>query len=940
MVAMGNCRIILIIHCFLTMILPGVLPAQDTRITGMVKDSGSGDPLPGVNIYIKEKLIGTITGTDGTFQLSTSTRPPFVVIASLLGYAKQEIQITEKHTVLDIRLDVQPILGREIVISASRVEENIMESPVTIEKLNIREIQRTEAANYFDGLYKLKGVDMNVHSLTFRFPNTRGFTGENNYRLNQLIDGVDNTAPGLSFPAGNIFGLSPVEVESVELLVGASSALYGPGGMNGILLMKSKSPFDYPGLTLSLQTGIMHVGAGYRDDPTPMTDFNFRYAKVFRNRLAFRIGGTYLSATDWYAADYRDKNHLDEPWINRNTNEGYDGVNVYGDDIIAPVNLKNVAPQVAEGIAQARGLEPGTQEYNEFVNHVISLFPDQVITRSGWKELNIVDYNTRVLRFNASAHYRFTEKLEASIKGTYGQGNSVYTAQNRFSFRNFHMLTLTGELKSPDYTIRAYRVSENSGDTYNAGGAALQINEAWKPSKTWYSDYISAFAQQILTDPDNLNGAYDFARQVAENRDPHGNKLNNSQPAFPYANTPRFNALLDSIIRIPVSEGGARVLDKSQLYHLEGMYNFSHMTDWAEVIAGGNYRIYRINSEGTVFIDPPGDPLLIHQYGAYLQASKAFFNKNLKITASARYDKNDNFKGRLTPRISLVYSLDDEKDHNIRTSVQTAYRFPSIADQYVNLNVGPFTVIGGLPEVRALHNLDQNPAYPLTGPNPINDAADTSYGYYQFPEFRPERVTAFEIGYKGLFMNRMLYIDAYTYLNRYNGFLATQVLAQDPFTENEKRYQTTVSTDEPITTFGWALGADLLLPGRFYFKGNIAYDALQSLGDRPPGFQSRYNTPRYRANLSIGNRTVIKNLGFGISWRWQDKFLWQSAFGTAEIPPFQIMDAQVSLHITSLRSVIKAGASNVLNTPYNTSFGSAQIGGLYYITIMFDELMN
>ncbi|MBU2649928.1 MAG: TonB-dependent receptor, partial [Bacteroidetes bacterium] len=524
--------------------------SQEIVISGVVIDQETLSPLAGVNIIVKDKLIGTVSEADGQFLLKTKTPAPFTLVFSLIGYATKEIEIHNQSKGLTVLLLEQPILGQEVVISASRVEESIMKSSVTVERMNSREIQNIPAANFFDGLYTIKGVDMNVHSLTFRFPNARGFTGDNNYRMSQLVDGIDNTAPGLSFPAGNIFGLSPIEIESAELLVGASSALYGPGGMNGILLMKSKDPFQYQGLDASLQTGLMHLGSKYLNDPTPMVDFNLRYAKAFKNRFAFRIGASYLSATDWYAADYRDKNHLNNPAITRESYPGYDGVNVYGDDIIAPVNLIQLAPTIAAGIAEAQGYQPGTEEYDVFVNKIVKKFNEgidnPIISRTGWNEEDIVDYETRTLRFNASLHYRLTEKLDVSLRGTYGQGNSVYTAQNRFAFDNFHMTTIAAELKSPDFYIRAYNVSENSGDSYNAGGVALQMNEAWKPSEDWYGDYISSFTQTFLITGDEEQ-AHSFARLVAQNRTPQGTIFNDSTPSFPLPGSERFEQLLDSL---------------------------------------------------------------------------------------------------------------------------------------------------------------------------------------------------------------------------------------------------------------------------------------------------------------------------------------------------------------------------------------------------------
>ncbi len=68
--------------------------------------------------------------------------------------------------------------------------------------------------------------------------------------------------------------------------------------------------------------------------------------------------------------------------------------------------------------------------------------------------------------------------------------------------------------------------------------------------------------------------------------------------------------------------------------------------------------------------------------------------------------------------------------------------FPSIADQMVDINVGPFIILGGLPEVQAQYNIPDNPVYPLTGGNPVTDKPVTENGPYEIPAFRPERVIA------------------------------------------------------------------------------------------------------------------------------------------------------------------------------------------------------
>ena len=923
----------------LTIFMVTTLLGQVTTVTGTISEKSSGSALIGVNVAIKDALRGTVSSSDGSFQLETSIPRPFWIVVSMVGYESREIEITRDGMVLEVSLEDQVYLGEEVVVSASRIPENIMKSPVTIEKLSGLDIQQTSTANFFDGLHQLKGVDMNVHSLTFRYPNTRGFTGEANMRMNQIIDGIENIPPGLSFSAGNIFGVSQLDIDNVELLVGASSALYGPGGVNGTLIMTTKDPYKYQGLSVSVQGGMMNLGAEHPYGSNPMGDFNFRYAKAFNNKLAFKITGGYLMATDWHAYDMRDRYNLEDPNSTRENNPGYDGVNVYGDDIIVPVNLKDAAPQVAAGVAETQGLTPGTPEYDAEVQRIVDLFPDQVISRTGWQEKDLVDYNTRNMRVGGSLHYRFNNQFEASVQGNFARGNSVYTAQNRFSLRNFDITNFKGEVKSPDFYVRAYYTIDNSGDTYDAGGAALQLNEAWKSSEEWYTDYIGAFTQQLLTgNPENTS--HQFARLVADNRDLSGNIFDPAKPALPLPETEEFNNYYDQIINTPLKQGGAKVIDKSSLLHIEGMYNFTRMVKVVELLVGASARYYSINSEGTIFIDKPGNPVNIDQYGAFTQIAKQLLNDQLKVTVSARYDKNKFFEGRFTPRASVVLSLGEDRSHHIRSSVQTAFRFPSIADQMVNLDIGPYTVLGGLPGVHSLYDIPENPVYPLSGRNPITDEPVTEYGPFIIPQFRPERVTAIEVGYKGLLLNRLLLVDTYIFGNKYNGFTATQLLAQNPDTDDERRFQTTISTDIPVLSYGCALGAEFRVGRAALVRGNVSYNELGEIKDPPPGFSPQFNTPRFKFNLGYGNRYITRRIGFNVNWRWQQSFLWESPFGTAMIPAYSMVDAHISLSIPNLQSRLKIGGSNILNSYYTTSFGSAQIGGLFYVSWTYDELFN
>ena len=87
---------------------------------------------------------------------------------------------------------------------------------------------------------------------------------------------------------------------------------------------------------------------------------------------------------------------------------------------------------------------------------------------------------------------------------------------------------------------------------------------------------------------------------------------------------------------------------------MEGQYNLTHVTgNFAEVLVGGNYRRFVLNSQGTLFADST-DPIGINEYGAYVQITKPLFDDFVKLTLSGRYDKNSNFKGRFTPRATAL----------------------------------------------------------------------------------------------------------------------------------------------------------------------------------------------------------------------------------------------------------------------------------------------
>lgn len=965
--------------------------AQTTTVSGTVTEGGTKETLVGVNIVVKGKVVGTITDLNGKFTLRVNQAPPMTLIFSMVGFSSKEVEITEENVSgLNVTLDEASILGQEIVVSASRVEESVLQSPVTVEKMDIISIREAPQASFYDGLINLKGVEMSTQSLTFKSFNTRGFNANGNVRTVQMIDGMDNQAPGLNFSVGNIVGISELDLESLELLPGAASALYGPNAINGILLMNSKNPFQYQGFSAQIKTGIMDEGSRVPNPTTGFYDFAARYATAFSDRVALKVNVNYLRADDWQANDFRDQSLLNGSSIEggtRTNNPGYNGVNVYGDE--SATDMQSVGRSLVNA-----GLLPAA---------ALGLIPQNVlVSRTGYNERDLADYGTKSLKLNAALHWRITDKTEAILQGSQGFGTTVYTGADRYSIANFSMGQYKAELRGSNWFLRAYTTQERSGDAFAVGIAANGINETWKASEQWYGEYVGAFVQAKLQGAQDAQ-AHGVARGVADT-----GRLVPGTPEFQQALAATTGRPIPGQFLTPPRQIGSKFVDKTNLYHFEGSYTFKDIK-WADFVVGANYRIFQLNSEKTLFaVDDDGNEFNIREYGGYAQGSKRLINDNLKLTASVRYDKNENFAGQWSPRVSAVYTAGQ---HNFRASYQTGFRIPTTQDQFIDLITPQARLIGGLPFFRDRYNFGSNPVYSLAtvqnfgagvqtwAANPQNQAAVMAEVLALFPpgtppndpavmalfsqvlpvraaqnnqdkrvefqqtEFKPEIVRSYEIGYKSLLANNKLLIDGYYYYNRFENFIGGQVLIQDrnPNPQNPASslglnllsantrnvFSMPVNRPETIKSYGWALGLDYQLPKGYTIGGNVSFNKLDNI-DELDGFQPSFNTPEYRTVLNFANRQLTRNFGFGVSWRWQDEFVWQSSFvgpavstaGLSVMPAFSIFDAQVSYKVRSIKSIIKVGGNNLFNSGYRQAWGNPTVGTMYFVSITFDQFMN
>lgn len=910
---------------FISLLLFGLMGHAQTVVQGNVVDA-NGLPVPGANVVLLGKAEGTVTDFDGNFTFTTAQAPPFQLRITSIGYSDATVAVTANNQAVNVTLLEASTLLDEIVISASRTPERIFESPVSVERYGLKEIRNTAAESFYGGLQNLKGVDIQTNSLTFQSINTRGFATFANTRFLQLVDGMDNTAPGLNFVLGNLVGMSELDVLNVEILPGASSALYGAGAFNGILFMTSKNPFDHQGISAYVKGGVTVQDAAGSNF---YKDFGIRAAHAFSNKVAVKANLSVMTGEDWHA------NRTDDP-LNPGADRSdpaYDGLNVYGDEVSTVLDFDAAA-----------GLPSGT-------------VGSALITRTGYQELELADYGAESVKSDFALHYRpFANDLEIILNSRIGRGTTIYQGANRYAVTGFTMQQHKLEIRNKNFFVNGYIVSENSGDAYDTRFAAINVNRAWKSDVQWFTDYAATYIPAYLGGI-QMGGL--TPEQASTQAHALGREAADTGRLIP--GTPAFESAFNRVINDGDLSTGAKFIDKTKFRHINGNYNFAHLIDnWADLQVGGSFREYVLNSNGTIFTDIDG-PISYNEFGGYLQLQKKFMDDRLKFTGSVRYDKNEFFDGFLSPRVSLAYTTGADRNRNIRVSVQKGFRNPTTQDLFIGLNAGRAILVGSAPDnldrdIRTF-NTSQKAQDDLGVPATVEilgrAAYENAYSVASVqagapeaintPLVKPEEITAYELGYRAQFGK--FTVDMSGYYNSYKDFLAnTSTLVPFYGTAGDgglsllalqngdyQAYQTYTNSNEDINSFGGSLGVDTKLGG-FDLGVNYTYAELDVDRGKYPDLRTNFNSPKHRVKASFGHTALFKNFGFNVNYRWSDSYHWEASFADGDIPAFTVLDAQINYGVPSIRSVFKLGGSNILGDEYFSAIGTGNVGSIYYLS--------
>ncbi len=916
-----------------------LLFAQTKTITGKITDSQTKEPMVGATVIVKGTKIGTATDADGNFKLDVPADAKGLTV-SYVGYVTRDITIGN-NTNFSVTLETAEIPGGEVVVTSSRVAESIKTAPVQIEKMTSREIKSAASGDFYQSIGNFKGVDIVTTSSGFKVINLRGFSDTRSLRTKQFVDGVDNEAPGLNFPIGNMVGANDLDLESVEIISGASSSLYGANAMQGVITMRSKSPYDFQGLAVQLKGGGTTV-------PGPYLNAQLRYAQAFgkKEKFAIKFTGEYMQMSDWVADD--------------------DSLNLYG-AIEADVNLNaSIRKKRLEPYCPTCPVTQEDHDRYEKLNNWLDFNPQASIFDTaasngflkvkapGYMEKELADYNAKSLKFSVGLHYRFTPDLELQAAYKYGFGTAVYQATARYQIKEFNFHQPKIELKGKNFFIRAYGAIEDAGKSYNIGLTGAYVSRAAVP------DYVSEFSSKYFATIDSLTDfCADCIREWQIDSARKAGRAHAEQ--FWYkGGSQQFKDTFSYLIGEANSLNGTKFYDRSMLWHVEGQYNWDFVK-WLEIITGVSYRIYMPNSRGTIFEDTANVKIRVHEVGAYLQATKRLFNDNFKIIGSIRVDKNSNFKAQVSPRGSLVYTYKAKKsDHTFRASATAAFRTPTLQDQYLYLDIGRIKLVGNLNGWENLYTLES-----------IRDAEDTLALNEQggskadaaaavlvpttLKPIQPERVTSFEIGYRGDFNNKV-FVDLTAYYSIYKRFIGFTRVAH-PYNDTTDvgiageesgvtnilsgyytPYQTWVNGEGTTPSWGVAVSVAYYVGRGITPYVNYTYSDLDDSNLKNTGttILSGFNTPRHKINIGVNGNRVWKGLGFSANFKWVTDYEWQSPFADGTVPSFHVLDLQLYYEIEKAYSTVRLGGSNIYNNWHIEAVGSPKIGAMYYLAWTFD----
>lgn len=891
---------------------------------GTVRDAETKETLIGTNIIIKNTNIGTASDLNGNFSLNATRIPPYELLITYTGYPDKLVKVTkENRGQLDIFLSADGVLLNQVVVGASRHSERFVEAPVTVEKLDILALQSSSAEGVFESMSNLKGIQIIKGSISGAVMNTRGFANMNNLRFLMHLDGMDVTSPGFGVYS-NTGGVSVLDMQSVEVIPGSSSALYGANAFNGILLMHTKDPFIHQGLGVHFKTGITrHSISG----ANPYNNVSVRYAKAFGDKLALKIDYETLLTKDWVAEDFTQRDRSIDPFIPADKNPplvnpnqaNYDAVTIHGD------KDAEVFTQVVTTGEPLFSSDGQTLTWNQANVH-----------RTGYTESELFNSAVSNHRINLGLSYKIKKDWRIDYTYKYAVQDLVLRHTTNYPFYDFNLQHHKVEVKGKGLTARWYHNSENAKNTWSASYLAASIQTQLLSNADWKQRFVDAYVGEI----EGVNATSIVAARTY------------ADAGMAAVGSLAWKTARNVSINSPTTYNpngviGAKLAENSSFWHADVLYDFEEKlnpsSSW-KILIGSSFRKYNVNSLGAFFNDNRlkanesaghaigyAGTIPLSEAGIFGQVAKKILDNRLKLSFVGRANYHSNFKLNFTPQLAAVFSPDPKSNHNFRLSFTTGVRNPGLQEQYINFLISPTHVILG----GTMDNLDNyyDPFLQITGQE-LQEIFQEQLGY-EHKGLQPERNTTYETGYKGLLMNDKLLIDVNAYFTHYKNFVERANLTITTQDGTPKIHALYANLENEVNAYGVGLGFEYALAGKYKMYTNYQFNDFKTpTSEAGFGFVvPAFNTPKNRINIGLNRRNTQGGFGFDVAGRYVSEYDFISTLGKGYIPAYFTMDTSLAYRFKNVNFIL--AASNLTGREYRTIYGGPTVGSIYTFSVLY-----
>jgi len=224
-------------------------------IAGKISAANTGTPLPGANIILIRTLMGASSDLEGNFTVEKVPAGKYDVKASMMGYKSQTASVTvtsgQKFNV-DFKLEETVIESPTLVVTASKKAQSFQDVPNSVSIISLKEIERRNKPYLDEILEYVPGVNMMGGDVNIR--GSSGFSLGAGSRVLFLVDGI----PMMPGDSGDIkWDIVPAsQIERVEIVKGAGSALYGSHALGGVINIITKEPKLKPSTDIQFSSGI------------------------------------------------------------------------------------------------------------------------------------------------------------------------------------------------------------------------------------------------------------------------------------------------------------------------------------------------------------------------------------------------------------------------------------------------------------------------------------------------------------------------------------------------------------------------------------------------------------------------------------------------------------------------------------------------------------